>query len=73
MINGLPNYYSQLPPIRGDDDPSDVMYLGSHGVAMIVTALDETRAAERLHLLGVADNARVARILDIAQVAVLFA
>lgn len=53
-------------------DLTAVSFMASHGVAMVVTALNESRASERLHLVGVADNQRVRRVLELTGVAELF-
>lgn len=53
-------------------DLTAVSFMASHGVAMIVTALNESRVSERLHLVGVADNDRVRRVLELTGVAGLF-
>lgn len=53
-------------------DLTAVTFLASHGVAMMVTALNESPVSDRLHLVGVADNHRVRRVLEITRVAELF-
>jgi anti-sigma B factor antagonist len=54
-------------------DLTSVTFLAAHGVQVIVTALKEAGASERVHLVGVAGNARVRRILELTGVGDLFA
>lgn len=53
-------------------DLTAVSFMASHGVAMLVTARDEVQASDQLHLVGVADNYRVRRVLELAGLADMF-
>jgi anti-sigma B factor antagonist len=63
--------------VRGDTrhlvlDVTRVSFLSSQGVAMIVNT-DEESATRQVHLVGVADNRRVRRVLELTGVAPMFA
>jgi anti-anti-sigma factor len=54
-------------------DLTAVSFMSSHGVAMLVTALNELRQSGQLHLVGVANNRRVRRVLELTGMVGLFA
>lgn len=54
-------------------DLTDVEFIGSHGVSMLVSTLNEVGGAERMRLVGVAGNRRVRRVLELTGVSGLFA
>ena len=54
-------------------DLTDVQFMGARGLQMILAVRNERRAPDRLHLVGVADNRPVRRVLEITGIRAEFA